>query len=101
MHWSLWGVSHLGLAKLVNCSQILGHVADQDYIEFTDYNVFALSISGWECCTIYISYLLVIMEMVDWMGKVFDIYKNRLMWGRIGVVHLLIPMYTIIIVPNY
>ena len=33
MHWSLWGVSHLGLAKLVNCNQILGHVADQDYID--------------------------------------------------------------------
>ena len=36
MHWSLWGVSHLGLAKLVNCNQILGHVADQDYVEFID-----------------------------------------------------------------
>ena len=24
----------LGLAKLVNCNQILGHVTDQDYIEF-------------------------------------------------------------------
>ena len=34
MHWSLWGVSHLGLAKLVNCNQIPGHVAVQDYIEF-------------------------------------------------------------------
>ena len=31
---SLWGFSHLGLAKLVNCNQILGHVTDQDYIEF-------------------------------------------------------------------
>ena len=28
--------SHLGLAKLVNCNRILGHVADQDYIEFID-----------------------------------------------------------------
>ena len=37
MHWSLWGVSHLGVAKLVNCNQILGHVADQDYIEFVDW----------------------------------------------------------------
>ena len=36
MHWSLWGVLHLGLAKLVNCNQILGHVADQDCIEFID-----------------------------------------------------------------
>ena len=36
MHWSLWGVSHLRLAKLVNCNQILGDVADQDYIKFTD-----------------------------------------------------------------
>ena len=36
MHWNLWGVSHLILAKLVNCNQILGHVADQDYIEFID-----------------------------------------------------------------
>ena len=25
------GVSHLGLAKIVNCNQILGHVAVQDY----------------------------------------------------------------------
>ena len=33
MHWSLWGVSHPGLAKFFNCNQILGHVADQDYIE--------------------------------------------------------------------
>ena len=24
-------VPHLGLAKLVNCNQILGHVADQNY----------------------------------------------------------------------
>ena len=29
-------VSHLGLAKLVNCDQILGHVADKDYMEFID-----------------------------------------------------------------
>ena len=29
-------VSHLGLAKLVNCNQILGHVTDQDYIELVD-----------------------------------------------------------------
>ena len=36
LDWSLWGVSHLGRAKLVNCNQILGHVADQDYIEFID-----------------------------------------------------------------
>ena len=36
MHWNLWGVSHLGLAKLGNCNQILGHVADQDCIEFID-----------------------------------------------------------------
>ena len=36
MHWSLLGVSHLGLAKLVNCNQIVGHVADQDCIEFID-----------------------------------------------------------------
>ena len=36
MHWRLWGVSHLGLAKLVNCKQILGHVADQDSIGFID-----------------------------------------------------------------
>ena len=27
---------HLGLAKLVNCNQILGHVTDQDCIEFID-----------------------------------------------------------------
>ena len=36
MHWRLWGASHLGLAKPVNCNQILGHVADQDCIEFID-----------------------------------------------------------------
>ena len=36
MRWSQWGVSHLGLAKLVNCNQILGHVADQNCIEFID-----------------------------------------------------------------
>ena len=36
MHWSLWGFSHLGLAKIVNCNQILGHVVDEDYIEFID-----------------------------------------------------------------
>ena len=32
----VWGVSHFSLAKLVNCNQILGHVADQDYIQFID-----------------------------------------------------------------
>ena len=32
--WSLWKVSQFGLGKLVNCNQILGHVADQDYMEF-------------------------------------------------------------------
>ena len=26
MHWSLRGLSYLGQAKLVNCSQILGYV---------------------------------------------------------------------------
>ena len=36
MYWSLCGVSHLGLAKLVNCNEILRHVPDQDCIEFTD-----------------------------------------------------------------
>ena len=30
------GFPHLDLAKLVNCNQILGYVADQDYIEFID-----------------------------------------------------------------
>ena len=34
MNWSLWGVSHLGLAKLVYCNQILDYVADQNYITF-------------------------------------------------------------------
>ena len=64
MHWSLWGVSQLSLAKLVNCNQILGHVADQDCIEFIDSilnnasvmliihyfpeNVFVVSISGYD-----------------------------------------------------
>ena len=33
----VWVVSHLGLAKLVNCNQIPDHVADQDYIEFIAY----------------------------------------------------------------
>ena len=36
MHWSPWGVSHLGLANLVNYNQILDHVAGQDYVEFID-----------------------------------------------------------------
>ena len=36
MYWSLWGVSDLGAAKLVNCNQILGHAADQNNIEFID-----------------------------------------------------------------
>ena len=36
MHWSLWGVSHLCLAENVNCNEILGLVAGQDYIEFID-----------------------------------------------------------------
>ena len=30
MHWSQWGVSHLGQAKLVNSNQILSQVADQN-----------------------------------------------------------------------
>ena len=30
------GVLHPGLAKLANCNQILGHVADQNYIAFID-----------------------------------------------------------------
>ena len=34
--WSLLGALHLGQAKLVNCSQILCHVADQNYIAFID-----------------------------------------------------------------
>ena len=34
MHWSPWGVLHLGPEKLVNCNQILSHVTDQDCIEF-------------------------------------------------------------------
>ena len=29
-------VSHLGLEKHIKCIQILGHVADQNYIEFID-----------------------------------------------------------------
>ena len=36
MHWSLWGISHLSLAKLVNCNQNLGYVADQNYVAFID-----------------------------------------------------------------
>ena len=32
MHWRIWGVLHLGQVKLVNCNQILGQVADQNYI---------------------------------------------------------------------
>ena len=51
MHWSLWGVSHLGLAKLVNCNQILGHVADQDCVEFID--SFGLLIQADHC---YVSF---------------------------------------------
>ena len=31
------GGSHLGLAKLVNFNQILGSVADQDYVEFVEF----------------------------------------------------------------
>ena len=27
---------NLGLAKLVNCNHILGHVADKDYIDYID-----------------------------------------------------------------
>ena len=30
-NWSLWGVSHLGQAKLLHCNQILGHAADQNW----------------------------------------------------------------------
>ena len=30
------GFSHLSLAKLVNCNQILGRAADQNYIAFID-----------------------------------------------------------------
>ena len=33
---STYRALNLGLAKPVNCNQILGHVADQDYIEFID-----------------------------------------------------------------
>ena len=36
MQRRLLGISHLGLAKPVNCNQILGHVADQNYIAFID-----------------------------------------------------------------
>ena len=32
MHWYLWGVLHLGLSKLFNCNQILGRVADENWI---------------------------------------------------------------------
>ena len=32
IYWSIWGVLHLGQVKLVNCSRILYHVADQTYI---------------------------------------------------------------------
>ena len=32
MHWGLWGDCHLGQAKRVNCNQILGQVADENYI---------------------------------------------------------------------
>ena len=30
------GFLHLGLGKFVNCKQILGHLADHDYIGFID-----------------------------------------------------------------
>ena len=46
MHWSLWGVSHLGLAKLVNWNQILDHVADQNYIPFIDGEAFEIFIES-------------------------------------------------------
>ena len=36
MHWGPWGVWHLSLAKLFNCNQILGHVADQNYVAIID-----------------------------------------------------------------
>ena len=33
MHWSVCGASHLGLAKLVKCNQIPGHVTDIEFID--------------------------------------------------------------------
>ena len=30
MHWSVWGTLHPGQEKLVNCNQILDHVAEQN-----------------------------------------------------------------------
>ena len=39
MYLSLLGVSHLGLAKLANCNQILHHIAGQNYIAFIDLRV--------------------------------------------------------------
>ena len=38
MHWSVWGVSHLGQAKLVYYNQILSQVADQNYIAIPESN---------------------------------------------------------------
>ena len=36
MYSGLWGVSHLSQVTPLNCSQILGRVADQNCIPFTD-----------------------------------------------------------------
>ena len=39
----LLGVSHLGLAELLNCNQFLGHVADEDYSYVSDFQLQALA----------------------------------------------------------
>ena len=36
MHLGLWEISYLSQAKPLNCNQVLGHVADQNYIVLID-----------------------------------------------------------------
>ena len=36
MHRSLWGISHFGQTKLLNCNEILRHIAYQNYIAIID-----------------------------------------------------------------
>ena len=56
MLWSLWGVSRLGQAKLLNYNQIVGHVADQNYIDLVIIDPYVTKIllqinSPWCYCT--------------------------------------------------
>ena len=79
MHWSLWGVSHLSLAKLVNCNQILGHVTDQDCIEFIDSVGFSTEhrFLLWCRCEVWDSYC----EITLWIHSKFHSTQSTMNWS--------------------